>query len=276
MSGSRRGMTLVEMLVGLMVTTIILGALVTTFVSQSQLTGEQNSQRVARGAARSAAQALAVDIRRIESAGGVEQAAADSITIRIPFALGLVCASTGSGGGSTVISLFPADSANFANAAMSGFAWRDQAGSYTYVPATGLAAGAASTCSSASITTLPGGSVVEAPAGSGGIPAGSPVFLYQRVRYAFAPTGAGLSLVRTKVETGASETLVEPFDSAATRFRFYVGTSAVPEDAPPVDLGDLTGIELVLEGLGDRPRVRDGSVATAPLSATVFFKNRTP
>ena len=49
---SEQGMTLVEMLVGMVVAGIMLGALVGLFIGQSQLMGEQTSQRAARDASR--------------------------------------------------------------------------------------------------------------------------------------------------------------------------------------------------------------------------------
>lgn len=270
---SRAGMTLVEMLIGMVVAGVMLGALVGLFIGQSQLMDHQASQRVARDAARNALHVLATDLQRLESSGGVEEATQDSLVIRVPFALGLVCASSS---GSTTLSLLPSDSVTYANAAMSGFAWRAPSGAYTYVPETNLSAGTASACSGASISTIAGGAVVDTDAGHASIPAGSPAFLYQRVRYHFEDTADGATLVRTVVESGDQETLVEFFDGSATRFRFFTSASPDPGDTPPADLGDLIGIELALEGLGDRPRASDGAVATAPLNASVFFKNRSP
>lgn len=271
----RHGMTLVEMLIGLVVGGIMLGALVGLFINQSQLTGDQASRRAARDVVRSASRILSSDIRRLESLGGVEHASPDSVTLRVPFAAGLVCASSGGGSPSTTLSLLPTDSVRYATAEVSGLAWRSQAGDYSYVPTTGVAAGAASTCSSASISTLSGGRVVDLSAGSGAIPEGAPAFVYERIRYAFTDTGSGLSLVRTLVESGDEEVLVTNFGDAGTRFRFFVGASTSAQDAPPSDLGDLTGLELVLEGRGDRPRVSDGTVATESSTVPVFFKNQT-
>lgn len=268
-------MTLVEMLIGLIVGGIMLGALVGLFINQSQLSGDQASRRVARDVVRSASQILSADIRRIESSGGIEHASADTVTLRVPLAIGLVCASSGGGSPSTTLSLLPTDSVRYATAAVSGFAWRTSAGAYNYVPTTGLGAGATSSCSSASISTLSGGRVVQLSAGSGAIPDGAPALLYERIRYAFTDTGSGVALVRTLVESGAEETLVTNFDDAGTRFRFFVGSSGTAQDAPPSDLSDLTGLELVLEGVGDRPQVSDGEVATVPLTVAVFFKNQT-
>lgn len=267
-------MTLVEMLVGLVVSGIMLGALVGLFINQSQLTGDRASRRVARDVVRSGSQILSADIRRLESSGGVEAASADSVTLRVPLAIGLVCGSSGGGSPSTTVSLLPTDSVRYATAAVSGFAWRSQAGAYTYMPTTGLGSGTASTCSSASVSTLSGGRVVELTAGSGAIPAGAPALLYERIRYAFTDTGSGVALVRTLVESGDREVLVTNFSDGGTRFRFFVGSSGTAQDAPPADLSDLTGLELVLEGQGDRPRVSDGAVATVPLTVPVYFKNQ--
>ena len=273
--GPRAGMTLIEMLVGLMVGTLMLSALVGLFLSQSQLSGNQASHRLARDVVRVASQILTSDLRRLETSGGVEQASADSVTLRVPYSMGIVCASTGGGTPATTLSLLPTDSVRLATADVSGFAWRDTDGSYTYAPTTTLAAGSSGTCTSASIGVVAGGSVMEAGAGSAAIPVGVPALLYQRIRYAFVDTLGGSGLVRMGLESGTRELLVATFRESGTRFRFFVGASATAQDAPPSDLADLTGIELVLEGLGDRPDVTDGTVASEPLTVPVFFKNRT-
>lgn len=268
---SDAGMTLVELLVALVIAGLMLSALVGLFIGQSRVYGEQASQRLGRDAVRSALQALSSDLQRLEATGGVVAAAADSITIRVPFAMGLVCDDSG---GTATISLLPADSVTFANAGVSGFAWRGTGGGYTYIPGTTVGNGTASVCSGESIATVSGGSVVEMASAGGGIVPGAPALLYQEIRYAFLSSASGASLVRTVLETGEEETLVEFFEEAGTRFRFFIESVADAQDAPPADLGTLRGIELALEGLGDRPRSGSGSVASVPLTATIFFKNR--
>lgn len=265
------GMTLIELMVSMVVAAVILGALVTLFIGQSRLFGEQESQRTAREAVRSAVHVLTSDLRRIEASGGVEAASAESITIRTPFAMGLVCSSSAA---NTTVSLLPPDSASYANAEISGFAWR-AGGTYSYVPATTLDAGTASLCTGALITTLAGGRVVRISPGAGaGVPAGTPAMLYERVRYDFRGGASGFTLVRTIITPGAEEALVESFDGAGTRFRYFAGADDEAEDDPPSDLSDIRGVELVLEGLGDRPRAGSNTIATAPVTATVFFRNR--
>jgi hypothetical protein len=53
----------------------------------------------------------------IEANGGVMAASATSLTIRIPYAIGVVCGNNGAG---TVLSLLPVDSTTYAEAAFYG------------------------------------------------------------------------------------------------------------------------------------------------------------
>lgn len=266
----RPGMTLVELLVGMVIAGLVLQGVIGFFVSQTRLVGENESRRGAREAARAAMHVFLADLRRVEATGGVTDATPSTVEVRIPFALGLVCTSNIIG---TTITLVPTDSMQYANATLSGYAWRGSTGDYTYVTPATTSPGVASDCTGAGLKVFPGGGVLSLNPTAGAIATiGTPVLLYEVVRYEFATAPGGRQLVRT-LSGQPPEVLVETFHGD-TRFRFFTAGSSTPVDAPPADLGEIRGLQLDLEGLGDRPRPGSGTVATAALSVSVFFKNR--
>jgi hypothetical protein len=197
-----------------------------------------------------------------------------SVTLRVPFAVGLVC---GPVAGGTTITLLPADSAMLAEPGFSGYAWRSTAGTYTYVEA-GVAVNnsAVAPCTAAGITPVAGGRVVAvAPALPGGAAAGTAVLLYRRITYDFANSNelpGRLALWRRVEASGAAEELVAPFDATA-RFRFFALDNADAQDAPP-PLADLRGLELVLIGESEgSPRIT-AAPRRAAVTTAVFFRNR--
>jgi hypothetical protein len=184
--------------------------------------------------------------------------------------MGLDCASSAA---STTASVLPVDSVMRADAAPSGQAWRTSTG-YGYASLTSITAGLAGTCTAANITTVAGGRVVTITPGAGAaVTAGTPLFLYQRVVYEFETGANGSFLTRRQLSgAGGKELVVETLVTSGTRFRFFVGTSDVAQDAPPADLSTLRGFELALEGRGDYARPGD-DVPSAELAQAVFFKN---
>jgi hypothetical protein len=254
----------------MVVALLLLGALLGVFLGESRLFGQWESQRTARDVARSAAHVLSVDLRRLEATGGVEAASPSSITLRVPFAIGIVCASSV---GSTTASLLPTDSVMLADAKPSGQAWRTSTG-YGYASLTSIVAGSAAVCTGVNITTVTGGRVVAISPGAGAaVAAGTPLFLYQRVVYDFVSDAAGTVLRRRQLSGAESEeVLVETLVTSGTRFRFFVGSSQVAEDAPPADLSALRGFELALEGQGEYARP-GAPVPSSELAQAVFFRN---
>jgi hypothetical protein len=217
------------------------------------------------------------EARMVEITNGVvaasAAASASSITLRVPLAMGLVCATAG---GSTVLSMMPTDSVVLASAALSGHAYRTAATyAYTETPLTISNSGSGS-CTAASITTVAGGRVITVtPAVAAAVTPGTPVFLYQRVRYHFAPSTAlpgRLGLWRTLEATNAAEELAAPFD-ATSHIRFYQNNNTTSSQAVP-PLGEIRGIELVLVGASTAPRFGKTTPETSTLRTAVFFINR--
>jgi prepilin-type N-terminal cleavage/methylation domain-containing protein len=270
---ARPGFSLAETLVSLAIMGIIGVALTRLLVTQSQFFNEQSAQMNARSVSRSATSMVIQELRMLDVGGGVVAAAPDSMTIRVPFRMGIVCATAGV----TTASFLPVDSSMNANAALSGYAWRDTTtGAWTYQESgVSTAAGVAATCTANNITTVTGGTVLTvSPAAPGGATPGTPILLHQRVTYKFKASTSvpgTIGLYRRVVATNTEEELVAPFDTAA-KFRFYDLNSATAQAAVPSPLSNMRGVELVLTAVNERP-TRSGATTSAYTTA-VWFKNR--
>jgi type II secretory pathway pseudopilin PulG len=273
------GFVLAELLVAMVVAAIIGVALTQLIISQSRFVALQSGVMQARGGARAALNVMATDFRMVTDSGLVA-ASPDSVTVRVAYAFGVAC---GQSGGTTIVSLLPADSASYFSAAMTGYAWRDTAGAFVYIePATVASASAPlSSCTGATppITTL---ATSAWPARAVGLqpndvrtPPGTVVYLYQLVRYAFAPSGelpGKIGLWRRVLSTGASDELVAPFDTSAG-FQFLVGSALTPLAAPPADLTTVRGLRLLLVAMSEQPPEGRALPVKFNLTTNVIFRN---
>jgi hypothetical protein len=201
-------------------------------------------------------------------------------------------------GASTTLSLLPVDSAMFAAAGFSGFAWRNNAtGAYTYqqVGVSLTSPGTAANCTGAvpvnihpgtggalpSINGSPAGKVVNVGGvvplvALGGPPVGSIFFLYRRVRYEFKNSTAlpgRTGLFRTMLTGGATEEIATPFANTA-RVNFYVLNTTPAQAAVPGVLGNVRGFELKLDGMSERTPGGSTAPKTANMTTSIFFENR--
>ena len=272
-SRARRGMSLVELLVAVVVLGIVGAASVRLLISQTRFYDVQLKQRSARTVSRASVNLMLSEIRMVERTGGVEAATSTAVTLRVPYAMGMACGTMGT---SSVIALLPTDSTVLAAATPSGQAWRDRNGNYTYTNSSvATAAGGAATCNSENISAVPGGRVITvSPALPAGTQVGDAVFLYQRVRYEFANSGVlpgRRALFRTMVDIGTSDELAAPFETSA-RFRFFQfdrDTSDVTATT-----SDIQGLELVLNGESQFARAGAPNTERSPFRTSVFFNNR--
>jgi prepilin-type N-terminal cleavage/methylation domain-containing protein len=290
----RKGFTLVELLLSLVVTAIVGAALIRMVLGQAQFMDQQEAWRGARSVSRSGINRLMSDLRAVEAVGGVEAAVVggQDFTIRVPYAFGVMCRTNAN---LTTVSLLPVDATMFAAPGYTGFAWRSRAGVYAYVPGTALPTipGTTADCTGAlplgfGVTTL--GSINGSPAGQvanlthpaafaappAGPDVGSIVFLYRRVRYEFKNSGVlpgRVGLWRTTVSTGDTEELAAPFANTA-RVNFYVLNNATPQAAVPADVSTIRGLELVLDGMSDRTPSGSTAPKTTNVRTSVFFENR--
>jgi len=279
---ARRGFTLIEMVVGIVIFAIV-GALFTKLLTvQGRFFDRQGMGNAARNVSRASLNRVVSDFRMIEATGGVLAASPTSLTIRIPYAIGVMCANSGTG---TVLSLLPVDSTTYADAGFYGYAWRNfQTGVYSYVenPATESAGDYTAVCTGVNLTTVTSGKVVlVTPALPIGAGLGTPVFLYSKVRYDLKASTAvpgRLGLYRTNISPSGAETseeLVAPFANTAS-WKFYsVNSGSLPTVNPPANLADIRGLELHLDGISEYVAPAMTSNESAPFTTAVFFKNRT-
>jgi prepilin-type N-terminal cleavage/methylation domain-containing protein len=273
----RRGFTLAELIVTMVIAVIVGAAFTRLMIHQSRFFDAQNTGRQARSVSRGALNVMMSELRMVAVPGGVLAATPESVTVRVPYAFGVLC---GSSAVASTISVAPMDSMAFNEPGTNGYAWRDSTGNYTYVNGGfTLAPGLVTSCAPVGITTLPGGrAVTVTPIVPVAAVAGTPIFLYRRITYKFAPSTAmsgRVGLWRINAATNVAEELVSPFDASA-RFGFFVNGAAASQAAPPAVLANLRGLELHLAGASDRASVSTGAPRTAELQTAVFFMNRAP
>ena len=273
------GFTLVELLVSMVILAIIGAAMTKLYVSQARSYDLQTQLRKARYVSRTAVNAALSDLRMVEATGGMVSATSSKVVVRVPYAMGIVCANTGA---LTTVALWPVDTLAYAGAGFSGYAWRDSTGVYTYVESSvTLGVGTAATCTAAGVTVLPKGTVITvAPGMPAAIPAatavGSPLFLFQRLTYEFKAStvlSGRTSLWRTVNATSVASELVGPFDSTA-KFRFYNLNADSAQSAVPSPITNIYGLELDLNGQSESAPEGTSSYKTAKLTTAVFFNNR--
>jgi prepilin-type N-terminal cleavage/methylation domain-containing protein len=274
----RRGFTLVEVIVTMVIVVIVGAAFTRLMIYQSRFFDSQNGDRQARAVSRGAHNAMMSELRMVAVPGGVLAASIDSIVVRVPYAFGVLC---GSSAVASTVSLAPMDSMAYAEGGVVGYAWRDSTGNYAYVNASfTMAPGLATDCSGApAITTLPRGKVVTvSPIVPPAAVAGTPIFLFRRIQYKFGPSVSmpgRIALWRKNLGTNVPEELVAPFDASA-RFRFFVTGSNTSQVNPPALLANLRGLELRLVGASYRNTVGDDAPRVSEIQNAVFFMNRAP
>ena len=274
---SRLGLTLTELLVTMLIVAIIGGAFMRLMIHQSRFMDTQSTAREARSVSRGALNMMLSELRRVTRPGGVLAASNDSVVIRVPYAMGLLCSSTAL---ASTISLAPMDSLSYAEAGTRGYAWRDSTGNYAYVSTNfTLATGLDATCTAAGITTLPGGKVVTVtPAVPAAAVAGTPVLLYRRIQYEFDDSvllPGRQALWRINLDASTAEEVVAPF-TGGSRFRFFNGVSTTSQVTVPAVLDSIRGLEMSLRGASDRSTFSTGEPSTTHMRAAVFFMNRMP
>jgi prepilin-type N-terminal cleavage/methylation domain-containing protein len=289
---SRRGFTLVELLISLVVTAIVGAALVRMVTSQARFMDQQEAWRGARAVARGGINRLLSDLRVVETGGGMFAAAAggQDFTINVPYGFGIICSMPN--GSSVIVSMLPVDAQMYNASGHTGFAIRRTSdGVYAYYTSQAAPAGAATgTCTGPAAPDLPiatGVTLNGSPAGLtlqltataafNPVPKkGEIIFLYRRIRYQFKNSTAlpgRTGLFRTTVTNNVEEELATPFANTA-RVNFYVLNNPAPQAAVPAPLNDTRGLELVLDGMSERTPQGGAAPKTANIRTSVFFENR--
>lgn len=268
-----RGFTLVELLVGMAVTTILGVALARILISDSRFVGRQEAMMDARHASRAAMSIMSVELRMV-GAGGLVAATPDSVTVQVPYAFGVTCNTSGT---DLIASLMPPDSLMYATAVLAGMAWRNNTGVYNQVPGVTVTSSVDfAACDSDSVRVVPGGELI-AIAGIPGTPPGPGqiMYLYQTITYRFAtstelPGRVGLW---RRVDALAAEEMVAPFDSSAG-FGCLVGSNLQVQTCPPGGgLTTVRGLELRLGGESEFDSPQTGEPERFRLATKIPFLN---
>jgi prepilin-type N-terminal cleavage/methylation domain-containing protein len=282
---NRRGLSLVELLIAMTVAGIVGASLVALLLSQGRWSERATAERDSRAAARGPVSILAAELRMVDPSWGVEAATNQSVTIRIPYAMGIMCAPSGS---NYIVQLLPNDAALMAQPGHSGYAIRNNGGLYTWYQESGKAASSAATSctgTTPAVEILPGTTLVALamPSSPPATPdPGMPVMLARRIRYSYANSGTtGLRMLyREVLDAGGTDAAAEeiggPFtEASAARFTFFTRTSPTTAVATvPSPLSDILGLQVGLPGRAERnPRMATGTVS-ADLSTAFFFTNR--
>ena len=268
---ARRGFSLIELIITLVLVSIIGVASGRLLMSQTRFYTRLSAQRDARSVTRNARNIVQTELSMVEAGGGVIAASNDSITVRMPYAWGVFCAN------STILRL-PVDSAMYAMASLAGYAVKDTttAGVYVYTATTTApTAGTATDCTATAGITAPtdGAYLSLSPSPTG--TAGAPVLLYQLVTYKFAASAlvsGKLGLYR-RIGTGTPEELVAPFDTS-TKFRYYELNASTAQTTVPA-LANIRGVELKLDAQSISRSSGRSEPESASISTAIFFRNRT-
>jgi len=263
---TRRGLTVIELMITLVVFGILGTALARLMISNSRFVGRQEAQLEARQNARAAMHVIATELRMVAD-GGVRAAAAESVTVRIPYVFGVLCRNDRA-------VIMPSDSVISASAVPGGIAYRLPSGTYAYDSAVTMTmGGAAADCTVDSIKPVtPGRHATLSRAGIA--PAGTVFYFYQRITYKFAASTQlpGRKGLWRRVGYGAEEEILSPFGTA-TRFAFLTGTRLLVQTAPP-PLDQIQGLELHLVGESERPPNGETTPTQYALMPRIKFFNR--
>lgn len=287
----RAGTTLVELMIGLVVLAIVAAGLLKLLNTQSRFADGQEAFRSSRSVSRDAFNIMMTDLRMVQDTLAIQKASPDTITVRVPYAYGIVC---GTNAGITTVSLVPADSALQALATFGGVAYRDSASGVFQFSSVGttVAGTLLQQQSCTDSVTGPGVTMVSYRGRSGSVLAitqpsgtpgaisaalpGNPMFLWQEITYAFAPSKAYGPTMRGLfriVTGGPTDEIIAPFDTSA-HFRFYVLNSDVSQALPPANLNTIRGLDLRLNARS--ANIPSGSKAPklSKVTTAVYFKNR--
>jgi hypothetical protein len=253
----------------------------------------ENAGRRARAVPRSAMNIMTTDLRMAQDYGGIDSVDVTNhrwVDVKVPIAFGVVCEVHAS---YLYAALVAVDSFQVASSKYGGYAVRNATtGLYDYSPASTsdtVKLADVSKCHGngyyADTATIGGrsGAVVQvygtAPASSA---VGIPMFVFQRVRYAFAPSGiySGRYGLYRKISGRAytdtlKEELIAPFASTA-RFAYFTNPSQYRDTASksaPASVNQIRGLQIYLPGESSDTVPGHTGPQTAKTTTAVFFKN---
>lgn len=263
----RRGLSLVEVLIAMVLLGIVGAGITRLLSSQLRFFARGTNSRDARAVSRSALNLTRSELRMVEP-NGIVAASRDSITIKLPYLMGIYC--------TTNTAMFvPSDSLTIAQAQYGGYAWRDTlaGATYTYVTQTGaLAVGNVGTCNGVNLVGIPSGYVFTVTPAVGVLAVGAPFFLWQTVTYKFAASTLvpGRLALWRKAGSAAAEEVAVPLDTAS-RFNFYTTTTTSSTVVPT--LNTMRGIEMLLYGESERTSPGRTTPEESLQRVSIFFRN---
>ncbi len=233
---NRKGLTLVELLVTMALFGILGTALAQLLISNSRFVSLQEAMLEARQTARASAVVLGTEIRMVGAHAFSGSPSASQVTLRVPFAIGMLC---GTDGAARVGALAPVDAAVYDDATPDGVFVRSGITSYQMFGSVIVnSSTTVSACLTEGVDTIPGGHLVQmtgtgAP-GLGGAEPGTPFVVFQTVTYSFgASTLFSGRRGLWRQANGQNDEVAAPFADDA-EFGYLV------------DNGDTLGIELRL------------------------------
>ncbi|MCH7489635.1 MAG: prepilin-type N-terminal cleavage/methylation domain-containing protein [Gemmatimonadetes bacterium] len=267
-----KGFTLVELMIAATVTGIMGVALTQMLIHNSRFVAHTEAMMNARQVARAAMNVMGAELAMV-STGGLYLASSTSITLRVPYAFGIICAQTSQ----RVASMVPTDSIMYASASASGLAWRDDmSDDYTFMAVSNVQPAPSGTemakCTNQGISILTDGTTIKMTITPDTLSIGDVFYLYQDVRYQFASSAdltGRLGLWR-KRGLDADEEILAPFDNASS-FAFFVGSAATAQASPPSDLTTVVGLELNLVGSSEVTPLNSSQPPSFEISTRVNF-----
>ncbi len=274
MKRNSKGFTLIELMIAATVTGIMGVALTQMLVHNSRFVAHTEAMMSARQVARAAMNVMGAELAMV-SDSGLTAAGATSITLRVPYAFGIVCNKISS---IRIGSLVPTDSIMYASASADSLAWRgDASGAYTIMAVSNVAAASGSEeskCTDQGISILADGTAIKMTITSDTLSIGDVFYLSQTIRYQFANSAdltGRLGLWR-KRGSDADEEILAPFDNASS-FGFFVGAAATALASPPADLTTVVGLELNLVGSSEVTPLDSSQPPSFEISTRVNFLN---
>jgi prepilin-type N-terminal cleavage/methylation domain-containing protein len=275
----RRGFTLAELMISLVLGALII-AVVLQFVSgQARLTTMQSGREEVQQNARGALEMVASDLRGALSAG-VEVGDTNAVEVMLPRRWGVVCSQVGTTATTVVFPDIPGQPLPVGAGAGLLF---QQPGAAAWLPALPTRATVTDSTrvvvATACAARNPTGNLVAYRldgAAHPGVAAGSTVALYQRVRYDVRESRGQQWIHRSNGMTGGSfsmQPLAGPVDAAAggISFTYFTGTPPTPVGAPG---GNAPNVALSQIRLRVRMKSRLGSNPQTEFdSATVQLRN---
>ena len=268
-----KGFTLVELMIAATVTGIMGVALTQMLIHNSRFVAHTEAMMNARQVARAAMNVMGAELAMVSTGAFIGVPNATSITLRVPYAFGIICAQTSQ----RVASMVPTDSIMYASASASGLAWRDDmSDDYTFMAVSNVQPAPSGTemakCTNQGISILTDGTTIKMTITSDTLSIGDVFYLYQDVRYQFASSAdltGRLGLWR-KRGLDADEEILAPFDNASS-FAFFVGSAATAQASPPSDLTTVVGLELNLVGSSEVTPLNSSQPPSFEISTRINF-----